>query len=749
MSSLVISIVPSGNFGSYLPSRLHLTTQDISKCESSSLIMDRPPLPPRPSQSGPDQPPPLPPRKPSQASAHMEPIHDLWKGFKSLNTGDQPTSQSYTPSTSEYRPEQASARRPAPYRTYSGIEHPPHLVPSPSGNFFTTSSPPSCLPAARKKGYYVGRGCPSGENLLHDAYWFRHIDVPGFSICSRCFEFYIRGSLFELDFTGKLEPGQTDAARCVFGVPRMADQLWPEAVTTRDLQSVKIYMEARVKIPNCRGMAGVSGPALVGLKWYQAKHDAIPGLIACEACYKAFIVGSSFERRFELHTYQPTQDQTWACDIAVSYVSRAFAEYSEINDWSKFVVAATTRLSKPPCAGYNAVSSKSRDWYRITSGGIEAELCETCFLDLMALTAFDKQYRPKLSPKDNKETQIICDLAIPALKVAYGAALGYGRHNIFWDTWKVQMKTPLCQRAGMADVQWYTVRGGCDNFDVCPTCYTGFICAFGMQPYFQPQERFPSGTIKICDFCAESPNFAKTVLRYIIAFETPDREQFITHARHMATVASIPPCTWAKQQVAQFYRIGLRGDPMSVCPACYEDVLRDQPLTHYFNHETSPAKHLCELYSANMRTRWRAVQQASAAQGLRDANNNFLPDETALANFITYRSHRTQVFIQTIPVIDQLNATAQMRLFEQQRLNRNSSFYNNLDRTSANASGIHYGSRPAYTTTYGNSSVGHGFATPWGVQGAAYGLQASAVASGAGGDFVRIAQLEARWKEVE
>jgi hypothetical protein len=512
---------------------------------------------------------------------------------------------------------------------------------------------------------------------------------------------------------------------------------------------VKIYMEARVKIPNCRGMAGVTGTALTGSKWYQAKHDAIPGMIACEACYNAFIVGSNFEKRFELHGHQPTQDQTWACDIAVSYLSRALAEYSEVNDWSKFVIAATTRLSKPPCAGFNAVSSKSRDWYKITSGGVEAELCETCFLDLMALTAFDKQYRPKLSPKDNKETQIICDLAIPALKVAYGAALGYEKHDIFWDTWKVQMKTPLCKGAGMANVQWYTIKGGRDNFDVCPTCYSGFICAFGMQTYFQPQKKCPAGTIKMCDFCAESPNFAQTVLRYDIALETPDREQFINHARHMASTASISPCTGVKQQVARFHRIGLKGDPMSVCPACYEDILRDQPLTHYFNHETSPAKHLCELYSANMRTRWRAVQQASLAQGLKDANNNFLPDETALANFIAYRSHRTQVFIQTIPVIDQLNAAAQMRLYEQQRLNRNSSFYSNLDRTSANASGIHYGPRPAYTTTYGNSSVGYGFATPWGVQGAAYGQQASAVASGGGGDFAQIAYLEARWKEVE
>ncbi|KEQ68335.1 hypothetical protein M436DRAFT_58579 [Aureobasidium namibiae CBS 147.97] len=672
--------------------------------------MDRPPLPPRrnpSSQSGSNRPPPLPPRKPSQGSAQQ---------------------------------------RPAPYKSYSGIEHPPHLVPSLSGNFFTTSSPPSCLPAGQKKGYYVGRGCPSGENLLHDAFWFRHIDVPGFSTCSRCFEFYVRNSIFELDFTGKLEPGQNYAARCMFGVPRMADKLWPEAVTTRDLQSVKAYMEVRAKIPNCHGMGGVSGTALVGLKWFQAKHNAIPGLVACEACYNAFIVGSSFERRFRLHDHQPTQKQTWACDIAVPNITRAFAEHSEVNDWPKFVAAATSRLSKPSCAGFNAVSSASRDWYGIISGDVSVVICETCFLDSMALTAFDKQYKPKLLPKENKETQLICDLAIPALKAAYGAALGYEKHDIFWNTCKVQIKTPICKGAGMAGVQWYTLKGGCNNFDVCPTCYSGFICAFGMQIYFQPQKKCPPGTTKMCDFCAEAPNFAKTIIRYHVALETPDTEQFITHIRRMA---SIFPCTGVKQQVAQFWRIGLRGDPMGVCPACYEDVLRERPLSHYFNHESSPGKHLCELYSANMRRRWRAVQEASAIQNIRDANNNYLPDETALANFIAYREHRTQVFIETVPVMDQLLAAAQMRLFEQKRLNMNSSFYNNLDRMSSTASGIHYGPLPRYTTTYGNSSVGHGFATPWGVEGAAYGQQAAAVASQGGGDFARVAYLEARWKEVE
>jgi len=615
-----------------------------------------------------------------------------------------------------------------------------------SGNFFTTSSPPSCLPAAQKKGYYVGRGCPSGEDLLHDAFWFRHIDVPGFSICSRCFEFYVRHSVFELDFAGKLEPGQTDAARCMFGVSRMADQLWPEAVMTRDLQSVKTYMEARAKTPNCRGMGGVSGTALVVLKWYQAKHDAIPGLVACEACYNAFIVGSSFEGRFSLHDHQPTQEQTWACDIAVPNITRAFAEYSEANDWSKFVIAATSRLSKPSCAGFNTVSSTSREWYGIICGDVSVVICETCFLDSMALTAFDKQYKPKLLPKENKETQLICDLAIPALKVAYGAALGYEKHDIFWNACKVQLKTPMCRGAGMTNVQWYTLRGGCDNFDVCPTCYSGFICAFGMQIHFQPQKKCPPGTTKMCDFCSEAPNFAKTIIRYHVALETPDTEQFITHTRRMA---SISLCTGVKQQVAQFWRIGLKGDPMSVCPACYEDVLRDRPLSHYFNHEVSPGKHLCELYSANMRRRWRAVQEASAVQNIRDANNNFLPDEAALANFIAYREHRTQVFIETVPVMEQLLAAAQNRLFQQQRLNQNSSFYSNLDRMSSAASGIHYGPLPAYTTTYGNSSVGYGFATPWGVEGAAYGQQAAAVASQGGGDFARVAYLEARWKEVE
>ncbi|KAI5240637.1 hypothetical protein E4T42_08341 [Aureobasidium subglaciale] len=704
------------------------------------ITMSRPPLPPRPNNSQSDRPPPLPARKPSQpfgqstsnAFHRSDAMEYLGQKFEGLFTNDDTV-------RNDRRSNQNSGTRKAD----SAVEYPSHLRPSPTGNFFVTSSPPSCLPRDQRRGYFIGRGCPNDSNLPHDAFWFRHIDVPNFSVCSRCFEYHIRGTNFELDFTGKLEPGQTDAARCMFGHLHMTDRLWPQALGTNDLQYVKMYMEAMARVPNCRGVAGIAGSdsAAGRMKWYQARHDAIPGMIACEACYSANIVGSNFDSRFVLSGTEQPQDITWACDIPIPYINRALSEYEKSNDWLKFVAAANTRLSKPPCNGMAVVNSSSRNWYGTSARLYDLDVCETCYMDQVCFTTFESDFGPKSFKKD-----LFCDLAIPPLKVAYGAALGYEKNSIFWDTCRVQSQTPLCKSSGMTGVQWYTIKGGCDNFDICPTCYTGWICAFRMESFFEPQKPVPAGTTKGCDFSLESQKIGPLIIRYLIATDMPDREQLFSHIRR---TSSLSLCTGIKQQTARFWRVGLRGDPMSVCPSCYEDVLRDKPLSHIFQQQITPGKHLCDLYSANMRGRWRQVWQASVAQGIKDSQGNYAPDETALAQFIDYRNHRTQVFLQTIPEMNRLEAAAQNRLFQQQRLNRNSNFYNHLNMTASVANGIHYGPVPAYTTTYGNSSVGYGYATPWGVEGAAYGQQANAIASQGHGDFARIAYLEALWKEVE
>lgn len=50
---------------------------------------------------------------------------------------------------------------------------------------------------------------------------------------------------------------------------------------------------------------------------------------------------------------------------------------------------------------------------------------------------------------------------------------------------------------------------------------------------------------------------------------------------------------------------------------------------------------------------------------------------------------------------------------------------------------------------YGNSAVGYGFQNYAGVEGAMYGRQANSVAVVDEGEFARVGQLEALWKEVE
>ena len=157
------------------------------------------------------------------------------------------------------------------------------------------------------------------------------------------------------------------------------------------------------------------------------------------------------------------------------------------------------------------------------------------------------------------------------------------------------------------------------------------------------------------------------------------------------------------------------------------------------------------MYSANMRTRWAAVVQASIAEakvkGL--ASAPVAVSRSALADFAAYRNHRMSIYLQTIPEIKKLLVNSQLRLGQQRMLNMQSSFYNNLDRTTATAQGIHYGPTPTYQTVYGNSSLGYHWETPWGVEGAQYAQQANALAGSNSGHTVRMAYLNNMWREFE
>ncbi|KAL1303785.1 hypothetical protein AAFC00_007122 [Neodothiora populina] len=650
----------------------------------------------------------------------------------------------------QYMPKDSPAAH-APLTAYREMprELSPHLTFASDGAYLVASSPPSNIPSDTAHEYFVCAECPNSSILFYDSFWFRHVDIPLFPICSYCFEHFIRGSRFEPSFQGGLELGGTIAARCMFGVPRMTELLWPLATSTSDMQIAKSYMESRVAIPSCYGVTGVNGPTSEGLKWFAPTDSAIPGFVACAACYEAFIVGTDFKRHFMQYGEIQAPEATWSCDISVPYIQKALAACSARNDWSGFVAAAKDRLNSPACAGLTAVNAKSRKWCSGVRGKLQVLACEQCYLDHVALTAFDPEFG--LAPLDYSkgDYDLTCELAILPLIVALEEALVFRDLKRFWDTCQVQSKTPLCERGDLVGVTWHTLKGGCDNFDICPTCYTGVICASGLQHLFEPQKHDSNASsTRSCDFSKKSPRFSYYMKYYNVALHTPNKRKF---TKFVKNVSNLPFCTKMEFQKTQFYTVVLNNDVMFVCQSCYHEAIEDSALGRYFTFSGEVGNHMCEMYSANMRTRWATVCAASVDESKRRGINNepVMPSESAMSDFIAYRTKRLQVYKETIPIVNRIVSSIRLRGMQQQYKYAQSSFYRNLDNNMTNAMGIHYGPEPAYKTVYSSSLSGRTYETPYGVESDKYARQASSMSSLGGTDVERGTQLEMLWREWE
>lgn len=451
-------------------------------------------------------------------------------------------------------------------RLFARSDHPPHLTPSPNGNFYTASSLPFGGNFDHSNKYFVGKECPNNETLSYGAFWFQHKDVPAFSICSTCFEFHIRRTVLENSFSCSVISADNQAARCMLGVPYMLRLLWPQAIASNDLQDVVAYMRARASTSHCHGHRGVAGSASEKVKWFQAEDNSIPGFICCETCYNAYIVGSSFENNFLPSITSQDPNDTWACDISMPYLNKAISEYSRTNRWSAFVIAAFKCLSTQPCAGINSVKAHTRKWYKCR----DVMVCETCYLDKMAFTIFDEEFsiRDVVDPQD-QGLDIICDLTPLPMRLSLAAALIDSNLAMFWNTIESQRVTPMCTKNGITGGTWYTLKGGCENFEVCQTCYPGMVSAFGLKDLFELQHERPPNQTSVCDFCPDAPRFRDYMVRYNIALNTPTKEPFMTFVK---SIASTPLCRGSESYQSQWYSFQVAGSdvPIYVCRSCFE-----------------------------------------------------------------------------------------------------------------------------------------------------------------------------------
>ena len=135
------------------------------------------------------------------------------------------------------------------------------------------------------------------------AKWYSHPASPNYTICSYCYEEYIRGSPFGDQFAGTLfDDGKPRI--CRFSKPRMKDSLIRAALTTGSLDPVVEYMILRTSIIDCPGQNWVKGTA--GMRWFRLKDSAIPGMVVCQACYEdRVLVHQEFATNFEPTPAQP------------------------------------------------------------------------------------------------------------------------------------------------------------------------------------------------------------------------------------------------------------------------------------------------------------------------------------------------------------------------------------------------------------------------------------------------------------
>src|SRR6202000_3398428 len=84
-----------------------------------------------------------------------------------------------------------------------------------------------------------------------------------------------------------------------------------------------------------------------------------------------------------------------------------------------------------------------------------------------------------------------------------------------------------------------TLKGGCDNFDICLTCYTGWVMALKLTKHFEQRSSIPAGVTLWCDFNPTSPRFVNYINKYAEATSTPN---FVAFPSYVHRVATLPTC---------------------------------------------------------------------------------------------------------------------------------------------------------------------------------------------------------------
>ncbi|KAK2930802.1 hypothetical protein FoTM2_008312 [Fusarium oxysporum f. sp. vasinfectum] len=575
--------------------------------------------------------------------------------------------------------------------------------------------------------------CPEDRTVSYSLDWYRFIAVPQYLICTRCYADYVQSTHLAGHFERYHSPEGTES-KCGFWSPRAREVLWPQALQTNDVRPLQAWMEKSLTLKPCKGRVWTT--AADEVKWWGMVNNEIDGFISCDACYEDHVVGTAFESRFQLYRQQ-VQDEKWMCDLCIPYIAKTAVKMAKQNHWNGFIEAAKVRVHLPLCEGRDEESNNGH-WMLPRRKIKDMTICEACYLDKLALTPFGNEFERHVRAEgfdafvESIGQRWKCKLTDTAvnMSIALEAAIYRRDFDVFWNAANAISGLVPCTIHGIVRGNWWTVAGGCADFDVCEACYKGIVETSGLEKFFEPVQRDQTVDI-VCNFCPGTPRWGMFITKFA---EALDKGVFSHYSDYVKKWAGVPTCPGIKNRGKSKWW----GHPEALaCQDCWLNFVADTPLG-----DSVPVKDvydertlICQLWSPRMRKMWLAAC-AAGPPGSPES-------QKALDEFKAFGARRVQVYNATVPhieMIQQMQMMKQMQAMQQGQLSLMYQGMNGMASISGNTDGY----------LHGNSSVGY-YETEHGVTAANMmnNMHAGMADANKMSDWQTILQLQATWMEVE
>ncbi|KAG8672348.1 hypothetical protein FPOAC1_005614 [Fusarium poae] len=589
--------------------------------------------------------------------------------------------------------------------------------------------PPSCLAAGMASDTLPY--CPEGRVVAYALDWYRLIAVPQYLVCTKCYEGHVTGTHLAINFERYHSPEGTES-KCGFWSPRAREVLWPRALQTNDIDPLRIFAEKTLTLPKCKGR--VWSTAADNVKWWGMINNEVDGFISCETCYEDRIVGTAFERRFSPYRQQGP-DENWMCDLCIPYIATVAVKMFKANNWSGFTEAVKSRVHLPACEGKDEESNNGH-WILPRRRINNMKICEACYLDKLALTRFGNEFERHqraegfdafMESLGQKWKCSLTDTAVN-MSIALEAALYRRDFEVFWNAASAICSLVPCTANGIIGGNWWTIAGGCPDFDVCEACYKGALQTSNLERFFEPAKRDPTATIT-CNFCPSSPRWGTFITKFA---EALDKGIFSYYSDYVRKWAGVRTCPGIKNRDKSKWW----GHPEALaCEDCWLNFVADTPLG-----DTVPVKGvyderplICQLWSPRMRNMWLAA----CAAGPPGSSES----QKALDEFRAFGTKRVQVYNATVPHIEMIQSMMMMKRMQAMQQGQLSLMYQGMNGMSS-IMGTTDGN------LHGNSSIGY-YETENGVTAANMmnNMHAGMADSNKMSDWMQMAQLQATWME--